>query len=157
MCKTVPFCTFFVQMTVMKHFFLLLMTVILVSACGSSRRVSTDMAGRPTWVGSEALDIIKAMGNPDRIDENGRGGSILRYDSTPDYSDPKYDILDPEAAKHAREYAYFYRDEEGVCYSVDTNHSLPAPPSRYSVGERTSVWLDLLIWIPIMAVTLIIP
>ena len=138
----------------MKKIFILLFAVVLVSACGSSRRVSTDMAGRPTWVGSEALDIIKAMGDPDRIDENGRGGSILRYDSTPDYSDPKYDILDPEAAKHAREYAYFYLDEEGVCYSVDTNHSLPAPPSQYSVGSRSSFWLDLLLWTPVILITL---
>lgn len=138
----------------MKKIFILLFAVVLVSACGSSRRVSTDMAGRPTWVGSEALDIIKAMGDPDRIDENGRGGSILRYDSTPDYSDPKYDILDPEAAKNARKYAYFYLDEEGVCYSVDTNHSLPAPPSQYSVGSRSSFWLDLLLWTPVILITL---
>ena len=138
----------------MKKIFILLFAVVLVSACGSSRRVSTDMAGRPSWVGYDALTIIKTMGNPDRIDENGRGGSILRYDSTPDYSDPKYDILDPEAAKHAREYAYFYLDEEGVCYSVDTNHSLPAPPSQYSVGSRSSFWLDLLLWTPVILITL---
>ena len=154
MCKTVPFCTFFVLMSAMKHFFLLLLAVLAVSACGSSRRAASEMAQPSSWEGFDALQIIRAMGNPDRIDENGRGGSILRYDSTPDYSDPKYDILDPEAAKHAREYAYFYLDEEGVCYSVDTNRSLPAPPRRYSVGSRSSFWLDLLLWTPVILITL---
>ena len=156
MCKTVPFCTFFVHSSAMKHFFLLLMTVILVSACGTSRRVSMDREGRPSWVGYDALTIIKTMGNPDRIDENGRGGSILRYDSAPDYSDPKYDILDPDAAKHAREYAYFYLDDEGTCYSVDTNRNLPTPPGYYSVATHSSFWLDLLVWTPVILITLIL-
>ena len=140
----------------MKHFFLLLMTVILVSACGSSRRVSTDMAGRPTWVGSEALDIIKAMGNPDRIDEDGRGGSILKYASLPDYDDPKYDILDPNPAPNRPDYAYFYLDEEGVCYRVDTNRNLPAPPNPYPSQVRRAFWLDVLVWAPVLLITWIL-
>ena len=140
----------------MKKIFILLFAVVLVSACGTSRRVSMDREGRPSWVGYDALTIIKTMGNPDRIDENGRGGSILRYDSTPDYSDPKYDILDPDAAKHAREYAYFYLNDEGTCYSVETNRSLPSPPNYYSVGARSSFWLDLLVWTPVILITLIL-
>ena len=140
----------------MKKIFILLFAVVLVSACGSSRRVSADMEGRPSWVGYDALTIMKTMGNPDRIDENGRGGSILRYESAPDYTDPKYDILDPDASKRAREYAYFYLDDEGTCYSVDTNRNLPAPPSYFPADSHSSFWLDLLVWLPVVFVTVIL-
>ena len=140
----------------MKKIFILLFAVVLVSACGTSRRVSMDREGRPSWVGYDALTIIKTMGNPDRIDENGRGGSILRYESAPDYTDPKYDILDPDAAKRTREYAYFYLDDEGTCYSVDTNRTLPAPPSLLPVDSHSSFWVDLLVWTPLVLITLIL-
>ena len=136
----------------MKHFILLLAALALLTACGTSRRVSTA-GGTEPWVGRETGDILERMGTPDRIDPDGKGGSILVYESAPDYSSPEYDILAPEAEARTRRYAHFYLDDEGVCYRVDTNRTLlPAPNDSY----RSFRWLavpfavDVLVYLPLL-------
>ena len=123
-------------------FFLILSAVLVFTACSTARRVSSDPA--QPWVGCTTEEIITAMGNPDRIDPDGKGGSIIVYESAPNYDDPNYDILDPEASKRPRQYASFYLDNEGICYQVDTNRPLPAAPSASPVRVGYSVWFDWL-------------
>ena len=135
----------------MKHFILLLAALALLTACGSSRRVSAA-GGTEPWVGRETGDILERMGTPDRIDPDGKGGSILVYESAPDYSSPEYDILAPEAEARTRRYAHFYLDDEGRCYRVDTNRPLPVPYDAY----RSYRWLvvpfavDALAYLPLL-------
>ena len=135
----------------MKHFILLLATLALLTACGTYRRVSAS-EGAAAWEGRTTSEILGALGDPARIDPDGKGGSILVYESSPDYSSPDYDILDPAAAARMRRYAYFYLSEEGICYRVDTNRALPAP-SNPNVTFR---WLvvpfavDLLVYLPLV-------
>ena len=137
----------------MKHFVLLLLAVVAVTACGVSRRVSADPA--QPWVGYTTQDILTWMGTPDHILDDGNGGSILVFESAPDYNSPDYDILAPEASASTRQYAHFYLDEEGTCYKVDTNRNLPSPPA-FSIPEvRSSFWVDVLIWTPILLLGLI--
>jgi hypothetical protein len=138
----------------MKRFFFLLLAAILASACGVSRRVSTDSA--QPWVGYTTQDILTRMGDPTRIDDDGKGGSVLIYESMPDYTSPDYDILSPEATPGPRRYAHFYLDDEGYCYKVDTNRSLPAPPSIHLSEPRVSFWIDLLIWTPILLIGILL-
>ena len=132
----------------MKHFILVLLAAVAVTACGSSRRVSTDPV--LPWVGCTTQDILMRIGDPTRIDGDGKGGSVLIYESMPDDTSPDYDILNPEASSSLRRYAHFYLDDEGYCYKVDTNQSLPAPPYTSSYGVQSSIWLDVLIWAPIV-------
>ena len=122
--------------------FLILSAVLVLTSCSVTRRVTT--APSQPWVGCTTEDIIKAMGDPDRIDSDGKGGSIIVYESAPNYDDPNYDILDPEASKRPRQYARFYLDNEGICYQVDTNRPLPAAPSSSPVRVGYSVWFDWL-------------
>ena len=135
----------------MKHFLLLLSALALLTACGSARRVSAA-DGTATWEGRTTSEIIRAMGDPDRIDTDGKGGSILVYETAPDYSSPDYDILAPEASARSRRYAHFYLDEGGECYRVDTNRSLPVPYDTY----RSYRWLvvpfavDVLVYLPLL-------
>jgi hypothetical protein len=140
----------------MKHFILLLSALALLMACGTTRRVSAS-EGTAAWEGRTTSEIMRAMGDPDRIDPDGKGGSILVYESAPDYDSPDYDILDPEAsAARTRKYARFYLDDEGVCYKVDTNRSLPAPPRIPYSEPRSSFWIDLFFYLPLIAVTILI-
>ena len=138
----------------MKHFFLVLLAVVTVTACGTVRRVSAD-AAQP-WVGCTTQDILSRMGTPDHILGDGKGGSILVYESAPDYTSPDYDILAPEASAGPRRYAYFYLDDEGYCYKVDTNRSLPAPPRPPYYEPEGTFWIDLLFYLPLIAVTILI-
>ena len=127
----------------MKRVIILILSAVLVLAsCSVTRKVSTAPA--QPWVGSTTEDIIKTMGDPSRIDSDGKGGSIIVYESAPNYDDPNYDILDPEASKQHRQYARFYLDNEGICYQVDTNRPLPAAPSASPVRVGYSVWFDWL-------------
>lgn len=139
----------------MKHFILLLSALALLTACGSSRRVSA-VDGMPSWEGRSTAEIVRAMGDPDRIDTDGKGGSILVYESAPDYSSPDYDILDPAASARVRRYANFYLSDEGVCYRVDTNRNLPAPPALYRSPFRAEVWLDILYYLPLLTLVILL-
>ena len=125
-----------------KAVFLLLAALLALSSCSTALRVSRDPLS--SWEGCTTMDILGAMGDPDRIDADGKGGSILVYDSAPGYEDPDYDILDPEASKQVRQYAKFYLDDGGVCYQVDTNRSLPAAPRTGAVRVRSDTWFDWL-------------
>ena len=138
----------------MKHFILLLLALALLTACGTSRQVSS--ADRTaTWEGRTTSEILQVMGDPDRIDSDGHGGSILVYETAPDYTSPDYDILAPEASAHSRRYAIFYLDEEGRCYRVDTNRNLPAP-SRYPPSVSTGFWLDVLYYLPLLTLVILL-
>ena len=137
----------------MKHFILLLAALALLTACGSSRRVSAA-DGTSAWEGRTTSEIMRAMGDPDRIDTDGKGGSILVYESAPDYSSPDYDILAPEASANLRRYANFYLDEEGRCYRVDTNRNLPAP--RYLPSVSAEFWLDVLYYLPLLTLLVLL-
>ena len=136
----------------MKKFILLVIAALAAfSSCSVSRRVSVSAEDRTSWVGFNTVDILDAMGTPGRIDTDGKGGSILVYESAPGYDDPSYDILDPDASPRNREYAYFYLDEEGTCYRVDSNRNLPATPRvAYSDGSHFGFWLDLLVFLPLI-------
>ena len=133
----------------MKRIILLLAALALLTACGTSVRVSSA-DGTPSWEGRTTADILQAMGDPDRIDPDGRGGSILVYESAPDYSSPDYDILAPEASASPRRYAHFYLDEEGRCYRVDTNRNLPAPSRVDRVVLFGPVLVDILVYLPLL-------
>ena len=137
----------------MKRIILLLAALAMLTACGTSRRVSAA-DGTPSWEGRTTADILQAMGDPDRIDPDGRGGSILVYESAPDYSSPDYDILAPEASASPRRYANFYLDEEGRCYRVDTNRNLPAP--RYLPSVSAEFWLDVLYYLPLLTLLVLL-
>lgn len=139
----------------MKHFILLLSALALLTACGTSRRVSVS-EGAAAWEGRSTAEILRAMGDPDRIDADGKGGSILVYESAPDYSSPDYDILDPAASARPRRYANFYLSDEGVCYRVDTNRNLPAPPALYRSPFRAEVWLDILYYLPLLTLVILL-
>lgn len=137
----------------MKHFLLIALAAVMLTACGTYRRVAAD----PTqpWVGCSTTEILGAMGDPVRIEQDGKGGSIVVYESQPDYDSPDYDILDPDAGRN-RKYALFYLDDEGVCYKVDTNRALPAPPRIPYSEPRGSFWIDLFFYLPLIAITILI-
>ena len=139
----------------MKHFILLLSALALLTACGTTRRVSAS-EGTAAWEGRTTSEIMRAMGDPDRIDPDGKGGSILVYESAPDYSSPDYDILDPAASARARRYANFYLSDEGICYRVDTNRNLPALPALYRSPFRAEVWLDILYYLPLLTLVILL-
>ena len=151
------FCTFFVAATTMKKFFILLLVVALASSCGVSRRVSRG--SNISWVGHPTLEILQAMGNPDRIDNDGKDGSILRYEAKPNYEDPSYDILDPNAKPGMGGYAYFYVDREGECYWVDATRKLPNPNNRPVLDdndEGLGIWVDILIYLPLFLIGILL-
>ena len=131
----------------MKKFLLLLSIVVLATSRSVTRRVSRE--AQNYWIGRTALEIMQVMGNPDSIDVDGRGGSILRYEMKPDYEDPSYDILDPDAKPRENGYAYFYVDGEGECYWVDTDRKL-IESATYPDDDDNNIWVDLLFYLPLL-------
>ena len=109
----------------MKRFIFLLALVAAITSCGSSRRLSRSEY--TPWVGHSALEILQAMGNPDRIDSDGMDGSILRYIVKSDYEDPSFDLLDPDARPSEGGYVYFYLTPGGDCYKVESNREMSGP------------------------------
>ena len=137
--------------------FLLLAACLALTACSTARKVSKASVEDPgPWVGYSTADITQAMGYPDHITEDGKGGSVLVYESAPDRDSPDYDILDPDASSRNRKYACFFVDEEGICYRAEANHDLPAAPRLDFSEERSTIWLDLLITLPLLALSLLL-
>ena len=137
----------------MKKFFILLFVVVLATSCGVTRRAWREAS--ITWVGHSTEEILRVMGTPDRIDNDGKDGSILRYEAHPNYEDPKYDILDPNAKLSEGGYAYFYLDREGDCYKVDTDRKLPRPYYGYSDlddDDGGSTWINIVFYLSLIAV-----
>lgn len=145
-------------MMTMKRIVLLLVAACLaLTACSVTRRVSNASTEDPdSWVGSETAVITEVMGYPNHITEDGKGGSVLVYESIPDQDSPDYDILDPDASSRNRNYACFFVDEEGTCYRVEANYDLPAAPQSDYSEDRSSLWIDLLITIPLLALSLLL-
>ena len=145
-------------MTTMKRIvFPLLAACMALTACSTARKVSkASMGDSDPWVGYSTYYITQAMGYPNHITEDGRGGSVLVYESVPDYDSPDYDILNPEVSSRNRQYACFYVDEEGICYRVEANHDLPAVPQLDFSEDRRSIWLDILITIPLLTLSLLL-
>ena len=143
---------------IMRRIVLLLLAASLaLTACSVTRRVSeASTEETDPWIGCSAFDIMKVMDNPNYITEDGKGGSVLVYESTPDYDSPDFDILDPNASSRDRKYACFFLDDEGTCYRVETNYDLPPAPQFISLDERSSVWIDLLITIPLLTVSVLL-
>ena len=144
-------------MTKMKRIVLLLLAACLaLTACSVTHRVSKASVGGPdAWIGRSTAVITHAMGYPNHITEDGKGGSVLVYESAPDYDSPDYDILDPAASSRNRKDACFFVDEVGTCYRVETNYTLPAPRLDDSEG-RSTIWFDLLITIPLLTISLLL-
>lgn len=140
----------------MKKILIFLFAVVLATSCGVSRRVSTVESRNLSWVGHPTLEILQAMGNPDRIDNDGKGGSILRYESKPNYEDPSYDILDPAAKPGEGGYAYFYVDREGDCYHVDATRKLPNPSYGFYDRSDVELWVDILIYLPLLLIGILL-
>ena len=130
----------------MKHFILLLLAVATLTSCSVSRRVSRE--AQDYWIGRSAVDIMRVMGDPDSIDVDGKDGSILRYEMKPDYEDPSYDILDPDAKPRENGYANFYVDSEGECYWVDTDRKLI--DSAPNLDDDDNIWVDILYYLPLL-------
>ena len=137
--------------------FLLLAAFLALTACSTARKASqASMEDPAPWVGYSTYYITEAMGYPNHITEDGKGGSVLVYESAPDYNSPDYDILDPAASSRNRKYACFFVDEEGICYQVETNYDLPAAPQLVYSEDRSTIWIDLLITIPLLTISLLL-
>ena len=132
----------------MKQFLLLLSVVVLATSCSISRRVARETQNH--WIGRSAVDIMRVMGDPDSIDVDGKDGSILRYEMKPDYEDPSYDILDPDAKPRENGYAYFYVAREGECYWVETDRKLLNPNQGPLYDGRDNIWVDILYYLPLL-------
>ena len=140
----------------MKKILIFLFVAVLATSCGVSRKVSRD--ANLSWVGRSTLEIIQKMGNPDRIEGDGKDGSILRYEAKPNYEDPSYDILDPNAKPDEGGYAYFYVDREGECYFVDTDRKLPRPDYGYydyEDDDGSSVWVNVVFYLSMLLIGLV--
>ena len=139
----------------MRQLFILLLAVVLATSCGVSRRVSKTEVNT-SWVGHSTTEILQAMGDPDRIEDDGKGGSIIRYEAKPNFEDPSYDILDPDSAPKMGGYAYFYVDPEGDCYHVDATRKLPNPSYGVDDWYETTLWVDILIYLPLLLIGILL-
>ena len=145
------------MMTMKRIVLLLLAACLALTACSVTHRVSNASTEDPdSWVGYETAVITEVMGYPNHITEDGKGGSVLVYESAPDYDSPDFDILDPEASSRKRQYACFFVDEFGTCYRVETNYDLPAAPRLTYSEDYTDLWIDLLVTIPLLTLSLIL-
>lgn len=109
-------------------FLLILMSVLALSGCSASSKLSSGPAVSGTeyynslYVGQSHAQIVKDFGAPNREVSDGEGGYILVYEWF-DYS-TRYDGSFIHNNVH-RTYIEFYMDDSGLCHNVRTNKLSP--------------------------------
>lgn len=84
------------------------------------------------YVGKTHANIVTTYGAPDRVESDGQGGQILVYEKittkTSTDVDTHFGMFDPDyetTISTDKSYKHFFMDQDGICYMVKTNQSLP--------------------------------
>lgn len=108
-----------ITITQMKHYLSLIVSIIVIiimPSCSVAKRIHKyENEYNQLWVGKTYAEIVNEYGAP-RSEPDGRDGIILSYER---YSKPS------ESNRIILLYTHFYLDENGICYSVKSNHAMP--------------------------------
>ena len=120
----------------MKRIFILLVGILLATSCRSTYEVSILPDLEDAFIGRSYAEIIDALGAPDRLTPDGRGGQIMVFEELHLNTDG---TMNPWTKKlslvteSSRGYTHMYVNEDNLCYQVRTNREKEV--SEFSLGK----------------------
>ena len=108
--------------------FLILIVVPMLSSCSIMKFHSVEEEYNKVWVGKSYSDIVMHFGAPDRVEFDGKDGSILVYEdfttTTNTDVDTHFGNFDPDyktTVTRDKHYTHFFIDINSQCYLVKSN------------------------------------
>ena len=100
----------------------------MLSSCSIMKFHSVEEEYNKVWVGKSYSDIVMHFGAPDRVEFDGKDGSILVYEdfttTTNTDIDTHFGNLDPDyktTVTRDKHYTHFFIDINSQCYLVKSN------------------------------------
>ena len=122
----------------MKNFPILLMALAFVfGSCAAVKYIPMEDEYNKEWKNRSYSEIVTTFGAPDRVEYDGKDGSILVYEKfttieTTDV-DTHFGMFDPDyrtTVKTDKEYVHFFLGRDDISYLVKTNQTYPDPKSQ---------------------------
>lgn len=108
--------------------FLILIAFPALSSCSMLRFHSVEEEYNRAWVGKSYSEIVMHFGAPDRVEFDGKDGSILVYENFTTTTDTDVDThfgnFDPDyktTVTRSKHYTHFFIDNNSQCYLVKSN------------------------------------
>lgn len=110
--------------------FIILMAIVLpvLSSCSIMKFYSVEEEYNKAWVGKTYSEIVRHFGAPDRVEFDGKDGSILVYEdfttTTSTDVDTHFGYFDPDyetKVTRNKHYTHFFIDVDSRCYLVKSN------------------------------------
>ena len=122
-----------------------------MTSCGTAKYIPTEEEElTQTWAGKEYSDIVQSYGAPDRVETDGRDGSIMVYEEfakvMKSQTDTRDTVFGPSVTttitnQDKRLYMNFFLNPEGHCYLVKTNR--PVPGSAMEKHTLKKWWIGM--------------
>lgn len=132
--------------TDMKTRILILMTTaILTCSCATVKYIPMEEEYNREWKNRSYSEIVMEYGAPDRVEYDGKDGSILVYEKfttveTTDV-DTHFGMFDPDyktKISTEKEYVHFFLGRDDICYLVKSNQTYADPKSQKKA--RIAFW-----------------
>lgn len=146
-------------------FFLIPAAMLAVmTSCGTSKYIPTEEEElTQNWAGKEYSDIVQSYGAPDRVETDGKDGSILVYEEFATVinrqTDSRETVFGPSVTttitnRDRKYFTNFFLNPEGYCYLVKTNRPVPGSArARHDIRNiliATGVLAGIVIAVPII-------
>ena len=150
----------------MRTIFFLIPAAMLaaMTSCGTSKYIPTEEEElTQNWAGKEYSDIVQSYGAPDRVETDGKDGSILVYEEFATVinrqTDSRETVFGPSVTttitnRDKKYFTHFFLNPEGYCYLVKTNRDVPGSARDKQFAKRFWIGVGIasgvLFVIPIM-------
>lgn len=121
----------------MKNLFLYVILSLLLGACATSKKVSTDSI-HSDLVGQNEMVIFNRLGPPSRVNQTPGGGKVMVYEH---YSQGEF--LTPNKSSVTMTAGERFNSSPGITYTTNVNKTTNA--SNYTVYERNVSYLKVFI------------
>ncbi|MBR5255734.1 MAG: hypothetical protein IKV62_03040 [Bacteroidales bacterium] len=137
----------------MRTYFYLITAAMLaaMTSCGTAKYIPTEEEElTQTWAGKEYSDIVQSYGAPDRVETDGKDGSIMVYEEFANVLESQTNTRDtifgPSVSttvtnRDKKLYTNFFLNPEGHCYLVKTNREVPG--SAMEKHTMKKLWIGM--------------
>lgn len=124
---------------------ILIVAAIMISSCATVKYIPMEEEYNKEWKNRSYSEIVMEYGAPDRVEYDGKDGSILVYEkiTTIETTDVNthFGMFDPDyktMISTDKEYVHFFLGRDDICYLVKSNQTYADPKSQKKA--RAAFW-----------------
>lgn len=128
-----------------KRIITLMTTAMMLCSCATVKYIPMEEEYNKEWINRSYSEIVMEYGAPDRVEYDGKDGSILVYEkfTTTETTnvDTHFGMFDPDyrtTVSTDKEYVHFFLGRDDICYLVKSNQTYADPKSQKKA--RIAFW-----------------